>query len=57
MAFHTSHYLCCGFEHRAFDDMYYLIDKYAPFSNDEGPLRLSDSERVSLSVERDHTLA
>lgn len=37
--------------------MYYLIDKYAPFPNGEGPARLSADEKVSLSAERDHTVA
>ncbi|KIW15071.1 hypothetical protein PV08_07858 [Exophiala spinifera] len=40
---------------RAFDDMYYLIDKYAPFPDGEGPARLSDGERAELPGERDHT--
>ncbi len=35
--------------------MYYLIDKYAPFSEGEGPPRLNESDRASLSTERDHT--
>lgn len=39
----------------AFDDMYYLIDKYAPFSEGDGPQRLSEAERAGLSAERDHT--
>jgi hypothetical protein len=40
---------------RVYDDLYYLVDKYAPFSEGEGPPRLHDSERASLSTERDHT--
>ncbi|KAJ9646806.1 hypothetical protein H2204_000498 [Knufia peltigerae] len=40
---------------RAFDDMYHLIDKYAPFPDSEGPTRLSDEERAELPNERDHT--
>ncbi|KIW37402.1 uncharacterized protein PV06_10445 [Exophiala oligosperma] len=40
---------------RAFDDMYYLIDKYEPFPDGEGPARLSDGERAELPDERDHT--
>jgi protein-ribulosamine 3-kinase len=34
--------------------MYYLIDKYAPFPEGEGPPKLDESEMVSLSAERDH---
>ncbi|KAL1613850.1 hypothetical protein SLS54_010256, partial [Diplodia seriata] len=29
----------------AYEDMYYLIDKYAPFSDEQGPPRLSADER------------
>lgn len=36
--------------------MYYLIDKYAPFSTGEGPPRLEKSEMATLSAERDHTV-
>jgi len=36
--------------------MYYLIEKYAPFPEGEGPQRLSESEFASLSAERDHTV-
>ncbi|RFU28894.1 hypothetical protein B7463_g7456, partial [Scytalidium lignicola] len=39
----------------AYDDMYYLIDKYAPFAEGEGPSKLNESERAVLSEERDHT--
>ncbi|PTB37377.1 hypothetical protein M441DRAFT_40114 [Trichoderma asperellum CBS 433.97] len=39
----------------AYQDMYYLIDKYAPFPEGEGPPKLDKSEMVSLSAERDHT--
>lgn len=35
--------------------MYFLIDKYAPFAEGDGPPRLSDADKVSLSEERDHT--
>lgn len=35
--------------------MYYLIDKFAPFPEGEGPPRLMDTERVELSAESDHT--
>lgn len=38
----------------AFDDMYYLIDKYAPFPDGEGPQRLTEAERVALSDEKNH---
>lgn len=40
---------------RAYDDMYCLIDKYAPFPKGAGPARLSLSERATLSAEPDHT--
>ena len=40
---------------RAFEDMYYLIDKHAPFPDGEGPAHLSDDERAELPDERDHT--
>jgi hypothetical protein len=36
--------------------MFYLIDKYAPFPDGEGPPRLAESERAGLSAERDHTM-
>jgi protein-ribulosamine 3-kinase len=36
--------------------MYFLIDKYAPFGEGEGPARLKDEERVELSAERDHSV-
>ncbi|KIY00051.1 uncharacterized protein Z520_04689 [Fonsecaea multimorphosa CBS 102226] len=39
----------------AFDDMYYLIDKFAPFPEGQGPERIKDSERATLSDEGDHT--
>ncbi|KAK5741604.1 hypothetical protein LTR17_003809 [Elasticomyces elasticus] len=39
----------------AYDDMYYLIDKYAPFANGAGPERLAESDYASLSAKRDHT--
>ncbi|PGH21299.1 hypothetical protein AJ80_03349 [Polytolypa hystricis UAMH7299] len=39
----------------AYDDMYFLLDKYTPFAPGEGPPKLTESERVSLSDERDHT--
>ena len=40
---------------RAFDDMYYLIDNYAPFAVGEGPSRLDESQRVAFPTEADHT--
>ncbi|KAK3934345.1 Fructosamine kinase-domain-containing protein [Diplogelasinospora grovesii] len=40
----------------AYSDMYYLIDKYAPFPEGEGPPKLEKSEMASLSAERDHTM-
>ena len=42
---------------RAYDDLYYLIDKYAPFEEGTGPRRIDKSERASLSDERDHARA
>ena len=42
--------------HRAYSDMYFLIDKYAPFPEGEGPLRLEQTQMDTLSSERDHTL-
>lgn len=42
-------------DHRAYDDMFYLVDKYAPFPEGEAPPRLDDACRASLSAERDHT--
>lgn len=50
-------HVCCRLLtkfHRAFDDMYHLIDKYAPFTEGEGPPRLPEFERASLSAERNH---
>ncbi|CAH0051071.1 unnamed protein product [Clonostachys solani] len=41
----------------AFSDMYYLVDKFAPFPEGKAPSRLQESEIASLSAERDHTLA
>ncbi|KAH8431412.1 uncharacterized protein LDX57_009074 [Aspergillus melleus] len=38
----------------AYDDLYYLVDKYAPFEG-AGPRRLVETERAQLSDERDHT--
>lgn len=38
----------------AYDDMYYLIDKYAPFPQGEGPLHLSQTDRAILPAEKDH---
>ncbi|KAK7900981.1 hypothetical protein LTR67_003267 [Exophiala xenobiotica] len=42
---------------RAFDDMYYLIDKFAAFPENEGPPRLIDAHRAELPVGNDHTKA
>ncbi|OQV05321.1 hypothetical protein CLAIMM_10083 [Cladophialophora immunda] len=39
----------------AFDDMYYLIDKFAPFPDGQGPERIKDADRATLSDEGDHT--
>ncbi|CAG9990629.1 unnamed protein product [Clonostachys byssicola] len=41
----------------AFSDMYYLVNKFAPFPEGEAPPHLQESEIASLSAERDHTLA
>jgi hypothetical protein len=35
--------------------MYYLIDKFAPFPEGDGPPRLLDAERVALPEGGDHT--
>ena len=35
--------------------MYYLIDKFAPFEEGEGPTRLEQSQRVAFPTEADHT--
>ncbi|KAJ9609218.1 hypothetical protein H2200_006990 [Cladophialophora chaetospira] len=40
---------------RAFDDMYYLIDKFAAFPENEGPPRLLDADRAELPEGGDHT--
>ena len=40
---------------RLYDDMYFLIDKYAPFADGEGPSRIKEADRATLSTERDHT--
>ena len=41
---------------RAFDDMYFLIDKYAPFvEGEEPPPRIEESQRVVFPTEADHT--
>ncbi|OAP59167.1 hypothetical protein AYL99_06465 [Fonsecaea erecta] len=39
----------------AFDDMYYLIDKFAPFPEGQGPERITVADRATLSDEGDHT--
>ena len=44
-----------NYRNSVYDDLYYLIDKYAPFSQGQGPPRLTQSDRASLSTERDHT--
>ncbi|KAL4880706.1 Fructosamine kinase-domain-containing protein [Aspergillus karnatakaensis] len=41
----------------AYDDLYYLVDKSAPFEEGRGPQRLVESDRARLSDERDHTRA
>jgi fructosamine-3-kinase len=40
----------------AYNDMCYLIDKFAPFPEGEALKRLSEDEMASLSEERDHTV-
>ncbi|KAB8211108.1 hypothetical protein BDV34DRAFT_208871 [Aspergillus parasiticus] len=41
----------------AYDDLYYLINKYSPFDEGAGPPLLASNERVKLPGERDHTRA
>lgn len=41
--------------HRAYNDMFYLINKYAPFEKGQEPPRIEDASRAALSAERDHT--
>lgn len=36
--------------------MYYLIDKFAPFDEGDGPVRLVETDMATLSAERDHTM-
>ncbi|KAL4797444.1 Fructosamine kinase-domain-containing protein [Aspergillus venezuelensis] len=38
----------------AYDDLYYLVDKYAPFKDGTGPPRIKESERATCLDERDH---
>jgi len=40
----------------AYNDMLFLIDKYAPFPEGERPATLQEAEMASLSSERDHTV-
>jgi hypothetical protein len=40
---------------RAFDDFYYLIDRFAPFAEAEAPPRLEQDQRVGFPSEADHT--
>lgn len=40
---------------RAYDDLYDLINQYAPFGEGAGPPPLALNERVELPRERDHT--
>ncbi|KAF2650027.1 hypothetical protein K491DRAFT_667973 [Lophiostoma macrostomum CBS 122681] len=40
----------------AYNDMLYLIDKYAPFAEDERPFQVEKSQMATLSSKRDHTL-
>ena len=35
--------------------MYYLVDKFAPFTAGQGPPRLDQSQRVAFPTEADHT--
>jgi len=35
--------------------MYYLVDKFAPFEEGQGPPRLEQSQRVAFPSEADHT--
>ena len=40
---------------RVYDDIYFLIDKYSPYKNGEGPPRLDPTKRAVLSAERNHS--
>ncbi|KAI0157014.1 Fructosamine kinase-domain-containing protein [Xylariaceae sp. FL1272] len=40
----------------AYNDMHYLIHKFAPFTGDQGPAKLDTSQMATLSAERDHTI-
>ncbi|KAJ3580322.1 hypothetical protein NPX13_g233 [Xylaria arbuscula] len=40
----------------AYNDICYLIKKFAPFPNGVGPPKLEESEMAKLSDERDHTI-
>ncbi|KAI0803793.1 Fructosamine kinase-domain-containing protein [Xylaria sp. FL0064] len=40
----------------AYNDMHYLIDKFSPFPDRNGPSKLKESEMAKLSKERDHTI-
>ncbi|KAI1270121.1 Fructosamine kinase-domain-containing protein [Xylariaceae sp. FL1019] len=40
----------------AYNDIHYLVDKFAPFTRDQGPARLDTSQMATLSAERDHTV-
>ncbi|KAI1351113.1 Fructosamine kinase-domain-containing protein [Xylaria sp. FL0043] len=40
----------------AYNDMLYLIDKFSPFLEGNGPSKLTESEMAKLSKERDHTI-
>ncbi|KAI0520958.1 Fructosamine kinase-domain-containing protein [Xylaria bambusicola] len=40
----------------AYNDMCYLVDKFAPFLDGNCPSKLEDSQMATLSKERDHTV-
>ena len=36
--------------------MYYLVDKFGPFSAGKGPSRIDQFQRVAFPTEADHTM-
>ncbi|KAI0913074.1 Fructosamine kinase-domain-containing protein [Ustulina deusta] len=40
----------------AYNDMYYLVDKFAPFPDGDGPSKLDESEMATLSEKQDYTI-
>ena len=41
---------------RAYSDMYYLVDKYAPFDSNQGPARIEKDQMAVLPSEKNHNL-